>query len=42
MGRDECFAAAMAETGRENILEATLEGLNAAGRKANHGGRPPG
>lgn len=25
----------------ENIREATLEGLNAAARKGNHGGRPP-
>lgn len=31
------FFAAMAE----NIREATLEGLNAAARKGNHGGRPP-
>lgn len=31
----------MAETERENIREATLEGLNAAARKGNHGGRPP-
>ncbi|MGH3885306.1 MAG: recombinase family protein [Pseudonocardiaceae bacterium] len=35
------FFAAMAETERENIREATLEGLNAADRKGNHGGRPP-
>jgi len=39
------FFAAMAETERENIreatLEATLEGLNAAARKGHHGGRPP-
>lgn len=35
------FFAAMAETERENIREATLEGLNAASRKGNHGGRPP-
>ncbi len=35
------FFAAMAETDRENIREATLEGLNAAARKGNHGGRPP-
>lgn len=35
------FFAAMAETERENIREATLEGLNAADRKRNHGGRPP-
>jgi DNA invertase Pin-like site-specific DNA recombinase len=35
------FFAAMAETERENIHEATLEGLNAAARKGNHGGRPP-
>ena len=33
--------AAMAETERENIREATLEGLNAAARKGHHGGRPP-
>ena len=31
----------MAETDRENIREATLEGLNAASRKGKHGGRPP-
>lgn len=31
----------MAETERENIREATLEGLNAATRKGHHGGRPP-
>ena len=35
------FFAAMAETERENIREATLEGLNADARKGNHGGRPP-
>lgn len=35
------FFAAMAETERENIREATLEGFNAAARKENHGGRPP-
>lgn len=35
------FFAAMAETERENIREATLEGLSAAARKGNHGGRPP-
>ncbi|WP_427017370.1 hypothetical protein ACQCSX_01610 [Pseudarthrobacter sp. P1] len=35
------FFAAMAETERENIPEATLEGLNAAARKGNQGGRPP-
>lgn len=35
------FFAAMAETERENIREATLEGLNAAARKGIHGGRPP-
>jgi DNA invertase Pin-like site-specific DNA recombinase len=34
------FFAAMAETERENIREATLEGLDAAARKGNHGGRP--
>jgi len=34
------FFAAMAETERENIREATLEGLNAISRKGNHGGRP--
>jgi DNA invertase Pin-like site-specific DNA recombinase len=34
------FFAAMAETDRENIREATLEGLNAASRKGKHGGRP--
>ena len=31
----------MGETERENIRQATLEGLNAAARKGNHGGRPP-
>jgi DNA invertase Pin-like site-specific DNA recombinase len=31
----------MAETERENIREATLEGLDTAARKGNHGGRPP-
>lgn len=35
------FFAAMAETERENIREATLEWLNAAARKGIHGGRPP-
>jgi len=35
------FFAAMAETERENIREATLEGLNAAARKGHHSGRPP-
>jgi DNA invertase Pin-like site-specific DNA recombinase len=34
------FFAAMAETERENIREATLEGLDAASRKGKHGGRP--
>ncbi|MFE1875645.1 recombinase family protein [Streptomyces sp. NPDC059496] len=34
------FFAAMAETERENIREATLEGLDTAARKGNHGGRP--
>jgi DNA invertase Pin-like site-specific DNA recombinase len=34
------FFAAMAETERENIREATLEGLDAAARKGHHGGRP--
>jgi DNA invertase Pin-like site-specific DNA recombinase len=34
------FFAAMAETDRETIRESTLEGLNAAARKGNHGGRP--
>ncbi|MFJ9682018.1 recombinase family protein [Streptomyces sp. NPDC101194] len=33
--------AAMAETERESIREATLEGLHAAARKGKHGGRPP-
>lgn len=28
------------KTERENIREATLEGLNTAARKGNHGGRP--
>ncbi|MFG1682936.1 recombinase family protein [Nonomuraea sp. NPDC049269] len=35
------FFAAMAETERENVREATLEGLDAAARKGKHGGRPP-
>jgi hypothetical protein len=35
------FFATMAETDRETIRESTLEGLNAAARKGNHGGRPP-
>ena len=35
------FFAAMAETERENIRDATLEGLTAAARKGVHGGRPP-
>lgn len=35
------FFAAMAETERENIREAALEGLDTAARKGNHGGRPP-
>ncbi|SCK63531.1 MULTISPECIES: recombinase family protein [unclassified Streptomyces] len=35
------FFAAMAETERENIRESTLEGLDTAARKGNHGGRPP-
>ncbi|MFG2111961.1 recombinase family protein [Streptomyces sp. NPDC048718] len=35
------FFAAMAETERENIREATLEGLDVASRKGKHGGRPP-
>jgi DNA invertase Pin-like site-specific DNA recombinase len=35
------FFAAMAETERESIRKATLEGLDAAARKAKHGGRPP-
>ena len=35
------FFAAMAETERENIRDATLEGLTAAARKGIHGGRPP-
>ncbi|WP_435832008.1 recombinase family protein [Nonomuraea fuscirosea] len=35
------FFAAMAETEREAIRESTLEGLDAAARKGNHGGRPP-
>ncbi|WP_192918283.1 hypothetical protein [Streptomyces spectabilis] len=30
----------MAETERENIREATLEGLDTAARKGKHGGRP--
>lgn len=34
------FFAAMAETERENIREATLEGLDTAARKGKHGGRP--
>lgn len=35
------FFAAMAETERENIREAPLEGLGTAARKGNRGGRPP-
>ncbi len=35
------FFAAMAETERENIRESTLEGLDTAARKGQHGGRPP-
>lgn len=35
------FFAAMAETEREGIREATLEGLDAAARKGRHGGLPP-
>ncbi|WP_433227720.1 recombinase family protein [Actinomadura formosensis] len=35
------FFAAMAKTEREAIREATLEGLDAAARKGNHGGRRP-
>jgi len=31
----------MAETEREAIREATLEGLDVAARKGKHGGRPP-
>jgi hypothetical protein len=31
----------MAETERDNIREATLEGLDTAARKDKHGGRPP-
>ncbi|MEU9064026.1 recombinase family protein [Streptomyces sp. NPDC048430] len=34
------FFAAMAETERESIRKATLEGLGTAARKGNHGGRP--
>lgn len=34
------FFAAMAETERESIREATLEGLDAAARNGRHGGRP--
>lgn len=34
------FFAAMGETERENIREATLEGLDAAARQGKHGGRP--
>ncbi|MEU5233717.1 recombinase family protein [Streptomyces anulatus] len=34
------FFAAMAETERESIREATLEGLDTAACKGNHGGRP--
>ena len=41
VGPSFAFFAAMAETERENIREATLEGLNSAARKGNHGGRPP-
>lgn len=35
------FFAAMAATERENIRESTLEGLDTAARKGEHGGRPP-
>lgn len=35
------FFAAMAETERENIREATLEGLDSAARHGRNGGRPP-
>jgi DNA invertase Pin-like site-specific DNA recombinase len=35
------FFAAMAETERESIREATLEGLDSAARKGKHGGQPP-
>ncbi|MEV6048364.1 hypothetical protein [Streptomyces xanthochromogenes] len=35
------FFATMAETERENIREPTLEGLDTAARKGNHGARPP-
>jgi DNA invertase Pin-like site-specific DNA recombinase len=35
------FFAAMAETERESIREATLDGLTAAARAGRHGGRPP-
>jgi DNA invertase Pin-like site-specific DNA recombinase len=35
------FFAAMAETEREAIREAMLEGLDVAARKGNHGGRVP-
>ncbi|MFD9061122.1 recombinase family protein [Kitasatospora purpeofusca] len=35
------FFAAMAETERESIREATLEGLDAAARNGKHGGWPP-
>ncbi|MGP3938556.1 recombinase family protein [Streptomyces sp. 6N106] len=35
------FFAAMSETERENIRESTLEGLDTAARKGEHGGRPP-
>ncbi|MFF5113666.1 recombinase family protein [Streptosporangium sp. NPDC000509] len=34
------FFAALAETERDNIREGTLEGLDAAARKGEHGGRP--
>lgn len=35
------FFATTAETEREIVREATLEGLDAASRKGKHGGRPP-
>ena len=35
------FFAAMAETERESIREATLDGLNTAALNGRHGGRPP-
>jgi hypothetical protein len=39
-GNGSWFVPEMPETERENIREATLEGLDGAARKGNHDGRP--